>query len=287
MGTRIFTWDKGGWCLGLANVPPTCAGCLEIWESRPSGTLRAWTRIALHLIEPKVHYRITPKLNTILSHLHPPPQGHPYCHPYVIIEWTPSRSLLIQLCMRSLLFLVQVAPDSRPQCDISKFFSVINCSPSNPWTPWAFCFLTLVVDVCTSPEWQGGCFLAVKRLGLETDHFCSAPMLEFLGPYPKFPIRLAFVVFRLRRHRGVPRGVGGFTPPPPKFRSFDKAKPNSLFRGKYVRNNLIRIRVSHICKLSRTLTRGLPPQIPVLSALCPHLNLLNPPPEKIPGYATA
>ena len=28
-------------------------------------------------------------------------------------------------------------------------------------------------------------------------------------------------------------------------------------------------------------------QIPVLSVLCPQLNLLNPPTEKIPGYATA
>ena len=27
-------------------------------------------------------------------------------------------------------------------------------------------------------------------------------------------------------------------------------------------------------------------QIPVLSVLCPQLNLLNPPPNKIPGYAT-
>ena len=33
---------------------------------------------------------------------------------------------------------------------------------------------------------------------------------------------------------------------------------------------------------------GYRPQIPVLSALCPQLNLLNPlPPKKIPGYATA
>jgi hypothetical protein len=39
---------------------------------------------------------------------------------------------------------------------------------------------------------------------------------------------------------------------PPKFRSFDKAQPNSQFRGKYIRNNLIRIRVSRICKLSGT-----------------------------------
>jgi hypothetical protein len=35
-------------------------------------------------------------------------------------------------------------------------------------------------------------------------------------------------------------------------RSFDKAEPNSLFRGKYIRNNLIRTRGSLICKLSWT-----------------------------------
>ena len=32
---------------------------------------------------------------------------------------------------------------------------------------------------------------------------------------------------------------------------------------------------------------GCCPQIPVLSVLCPQPNLLNPPPNKIPGYATA
>jgi type II secretory pathway component PulC len=39
----------------------------------------------------------------------------------------------------------------------------------------------------------------------------------------------------------------------PKFRSFAKAKPNSQFRGIYIRNNLIRIRGS-----AEPLTRGLP-----------------------------
>jgi hypothetical protein len=33
---------------------------------------------------------------------------------------------------------------------------------------------------------------------------------------------------------GVPRGGGVQTPPPPKFRSFAKAEPNSQFRGIYV-----------------------------------------------------
>jgi hypothetical protein len=52
-----------------------------------------------------------------------------------------------------------------------------------------------------------------------------------------------------------PGGVfGGFKPPPPhpKFQSFEKAWPNSQFRGIYICNNLIRIRVSLIYKLSET-----------------------------------
>jgi hypothetical protein len=39
---------------------------------------------------------------------------------------------------------------------------------------------------------------------------------------------------------GVAGGCGVKTPPP-KFRSFDKAEPNSMFRGKHIRSNLIRI----------------------------------------------
>jgi hypothetical protein len=32
---------KGDRCVGLTTVPPSCAGCFEIWEPKPSGTLRA------------------------------------------------------------------------------------------------------------------------------------------------------------------------------------------------------------------------------------------------------
>ena len=32
---------KGGRCLGLTTLPPSCADCLEIWEPQPPGTLRA------------------------------------------------------------------------------------------------------------------------------------------------------------------------------------------------------------------------------------------------------
>jgi hypothetical protein len=60
------------------------------------------------------------------------------------------------------------------------------------------------------------------------------------------------LIYKFVLSSGVPRGVGGFNPPSQKFRRFDKAEPNSQFRGKYIRNNLIRIRISPICKLSET-----------------------------------
>jgi hypothetical protein len=61
------------------------------------------------------------------------------------------------------------------------------------------------------------------------------------------------VVSMLASGNGVPRGWGVLgVPRPPKFRSFEKAEPNSQFRGIYVCNNLIRIWVSLICKLSGT-----------------------------------
>jgi hypothetical protein len=88
---------------------------------------------------------------------------------------------------------------------------------------------------------------------------------------------------------GVPRGgFGCLTPSPPEILKFWQSCANSQSCGKYIHNNLIRIQVSPICKLSRTpWLGGYRPQMPVLSALCPQLNLLNPPPNKIPGYATS
>jgi hypothetical protein len=38
--------------------------------------------------------------------------------------------------------------------------------------------------------------------------------------------------------------------PPQNFWSFEKAEPNSLFCGIYIHNNIIRIQISFICKLS-------------------------------------
>jgi hypothetical protein len=34
-------WCKGGRCVGPATLPPSCTDYLEIWETRPPGTLRA------------------------------------------------------------------------------------------------------------------------------------------------------------------------------------------------------------------------------------------------------
>jgi hypothetical protein len=35
MSTRNIAWGKGGRCVGLTTLPPSCADFLEIWESQP------------------------------------------------------------------------------------------------------------------------------------------------------------------------------------------------------------------------------------------------------------
>jgi hypothetical protein len=40
-------WGKGGLCIGLTTLPPSCAECLGIWEPQPPGTLWACTWGAL------------------------------------------------------------------------------------------------------------------------------------------------------------------------------------------------------------------------------------------------
>ena len=42
MSTRNISWSKGGRCVGLTTLPRSCAECLDIWEPKPPGTLRAW-----------------------------------------------------------------------------------------------------------------------------------------------------------------------------------------------------------------------------------------------------
>ena len=50
MSTRNISWgDKGGRCVELTTLPPSCANCLEIWEPQPAGTLRDCPGLDLHL----------------------------------------------------------------------------------------------------------------------------------------------------------------------------------------------------------------------------------------------
>jgi len=43
---EYFLEGKGGWCIGLTTLPPSCVDCHEIWEPRPPGALRACPGIA-------------------------------------------------------------------------------------------------------------------------------------------------------------------------------------------------------------------------------------------------
>jgi len=38
---EYFLGSRGGRCVGLTILPPTCADYFEIWEPQPPGTLRA------------------------------------------------------------------------------------------------------------------------------------------------------------------------------------------------------------------------------------------------------
>jgi len=37
---EYFLGCKGGRCVGMTILPPSCVDCLEIWEPKPPGTLR-------------------------------------------------------------------------------------------------------------------------------------------------------------------------------------------------------------------------------------------------------
>jgi hypothetical protein len=45
---EYFLGCKGGRCVRLTTLPPSCADCLEIWEPQPSGTLTDWFTFYRH-----------------------------------------------------------------------------------------------------------------------------------------------------------------------------------------------------------------------------------------------
>jgi hypothetical protein len=46
---EYFLGGKGGQCVGLTTLPPSCADCLKIWKPQPPRTLRAWNMPAVGL----------------------------------------------------------------------------------------------------------------------------------------------------------------------------------------------------------------------------------------------
>ena len=46
---EYFLVDKGGRCVGLTTLPPSCAECLEIWEPQITGNLRDCPLLYLYL----------------------------------------------------------------------------------------------------------------------------------------------------------------------------------------------------------------------------------------------
>ena len=49
---EYFHGGKGGQCVGLTNLPHSCANCLEVLEPQPLGTVRACTGTFLSLLSP-------------------------------------------------------------------------------------------------------------------------------------------------------------------------------------------------------------------------------------------
>jgi hypothetical protein len=47
---EYFFGGKGGRCVGVTTLPPSCADCLEIWEPQPPGTLKGLSRPVMGLL---------------------------------------------------------------------------------------------------------------------------------------------------------------------------------------------------------------------------------------------
>jgi len=68
---EYFLGSKGGWCIGLATLPHSCASCYEIWEPQPPGTLWACPGITLpfYLCGANVEIVVVTTLSSDVYHL--------------------------------------------------------------------------------------------------------------------------------------------------------------------------------------------------------------------------
>ena len=72
--TRNIIWgSKGGWCVGLTTLPPSCADCFETWEPHSPGILKGCPGlyrdcfIFTHTSEIWVLADIFPKLHDLIQ----------------------------------------------------------------------------------------------------------------------------------------------------------------------------------------------------------------------------
>jgi hypothetical protein len=49
MSTRNISWGKGGRCVGLTTLSPSCADCLKIWGASTSWKLQGLSRPVMRL----------------------------------------------------------------------------------------------------------------------------------------------------------------------------------------------------------------------------------------------
>ena len=55
---EYFLGGKGGRCVGMTTLQPSCADCHEIWQAQAPGTLRACKGITLPLPLPDFTHQI-------------------------------------------------------------------------------------------------------------------------------------------------------------------------------------------------------------------------------------
>jgi len=50
MSIREISWGKGGWCVRLTTLPPSCADCHGIWKLQPPGNTHGLSRPVQELL---------------------------------------------------------------------------------------------------------------------------------------------------------------------------------------------------------------------------------------------